>query len=163
MTNKYNPNIHHRRSIRLKGYDYLRAGVYFVTICVQHHECLFGKIADGEMVLNELGKIAHDEWLRTSKLRQNVELDEFVIMPNHVHGIICIMEYHGISNVGALSSIIRSYKSAVSKNIHLLGEIFSWQPRFHDHIIRNERSYQNISNYIANNPLKWADDRFYAD
>jgi REP element-mobilizing transposase RayT len=84
----YNPNIHHRRSIRLKGYDYSQAGLYFITICCQSGICRFGKIKNGEMILNDLGKIAYDEWLHLPERYPHVLLDVFQIMPNHVHGII---------------------------------------------------------------------------
>jgi len=87
-SNHYNPNIHHRRSIRLKGYDYSQAGLYFVTICVQNHRCLFGKIVDGEMVLNEYGKIVEKYWFEITQHYPDCILHEFVIMPNHLHGII---------------------------------------------------------------------------
>jgi REP element-mobilizing transposase RayT len=80
----------HRRSIRLRGYDYTQAGAYFVTICTQDRACLFGEIIDGQMRLNAPGQIVHDEWLRTGALRPNVELDAFVVMPNHFHGIIVL-------------------------------------------------------------------------
>ena len=88
--NKYNPNIHHRRSIRLKGYDYSQAGAYFITICCEDRICRFGDIENGEMKLNEMGLIAHNEWIKTSEIRKNVELDVFVVMPNHIHGIIIL-------------------------------------------------------------------------
>lgn len=86
--NKYNPHIHHRRSIRLKGYDYSQAGLYFITICCQDRICRFGNLVNGEMVLNEFGIIAYNEWLKTPEIRPNVELGAFIIMPNHMHGII---------------------------------------------------------------------------
>jgi len=85
---KYNPDIHHRRSIRLKGYDYSQNGAYFVTICTHNRECLFGKIVDGEMCINEWGKIAKRCWLEIPQHYPNVSLDEFVIMPNHIYGIL---------------------------------------------------------------------------
>ena len=84
----YNPNIHHRRSIRLREYDYSQAGFYFVTICVQKHECLFGEIANGEMILNNVGKTVQTIWNELPQHFQNAELDAFVVMPNHIHGII---------------------------------------------------------------------------
>ena len=87
----YNPNIHHRHSIRLKGYDYTQQGAYFVTICTHQRNCLFGEIVDGEMKLNTNGEIARGSWLSIPRHFQNVELDEFVIMPNHLHGIILIV------------------------------------------------------------------------
>jgi len=96
MTN-YNPNIHHRRSIRLKEYDYSWEGFYFLTICVQVgangvRPHLFGRVVNEEMVLNDAGKIAHDEWVKTAEIRPNVNMGVFVIMPNHIHGIISITE-----------------------------------------------------------------------
>ncbi len=87
---KYNPNIHHRRSIRLKGYDYSSEGLYFITICCHNRVCLFGHVMNGAMVLNEYGQIAFSEWVKTPEIRPNVELDEFIVMPNHIHGIIRI-------------------------------------------------------------------------
>ncbi|GAA4999878.1 transposase [Acinetobacter puyangensis] len=178
---KYNPDIHHRRSIRLKGYDYSQAGYYFITICCADRACLFGNIIDDSMYLNDFGIIAHDEWLKTVELRKNVLLDDFVIMPNHMHAIIILTEtdlseeYNGssISELGVcntplrspsnnLGSIIRGYKSAVTKQIkqqNFHGQV--WQRNYHEHIIRNEQSYQKISQYIANNPTTWNEDCFY--
>jgi len=240
----YNPNIHHRRSIRLKGYDYSQAGLYFITICCQDRACLFGKITDGKMILNEMGIIAQREWLKTTEIRPNVELGEFVIMPNHMHGIIRLLgrgELHspysemgvfntpqppdnemgvfntpqppdnelgvfntpqrpnnemgvfntpqppnnemGVFNTpqrsdnnyimgecnsppqgpsNNIGAIVRGYKSSVTKQLNLLniGRAV-WQRNYHEHIIRNESSYQTISNYIINNPVKWNDDKFY--
>ena len=92
----YNPDIHHRRSIRLREYDYSSGGAYFVTICTHQRECLFGVVVDGEMRLNVAGKTVREEWLKTATVRREIILDEFVIMPNHVHGIIFLM-----GNVGA--------------------------------------------------------------
>ena len=88
---KYNPKKHHRRSIRLKGYDYSYPGAYFVTICTYNRECIFGKIIEGEMFLNSFGKIVKKEWLKSSKIRKEIELDLFQIMPNHFHGIVSIV------------------------------------------------------------------------
>ena len=94
---KYTPAIHHRRSIRLKGYDYSQAGMYFVTICVDVgangiRPHIFGDVVNGEMVLNDVGKIAYNEWYKTCNIRSNVQLDAFVVMPNHIHGIIVITD-----------------------------------------------------------------------
>ena len=89
----YNPKKHHRKSIRLPGYDYSEAGWYFVTICVHNRECLFGKIQKNKMVQNNLGLIVEMEWNKTSQLRQNINLDEYIIMPNHIHGIIHIKNH----------------------------------------------------------------------
>jgi REP element-mobilizing transposase RayT len=92
LTQQYNPAIHHRRSIRLQGYNYGQAGLYFITICAWQRQHIFGSIQAGEMQLSSFGEIARDEWLRTSQLRSNIELAEFVVMPNHLHGIIAIVE-----------------------------------------------------------------------
>ncbi|GEO19610.1 hypothetical protein CQA01_01440 [Cyclobacterium qasimii] len=134
------------------------------------------------MKLNEYGKIAHNEWLNTPKIRPNVELGEFVIMPNHIHGIIEIFvtgESHspepkelndcrGVlktplqspsNNIGAM---VRGYKSSVTRQIGLLGfKGKLWQRNYYEHIIRDEKAFQNISEYIKNNPVKWTGDKFY--
>lgn len=86
--NKFNPDIHHRQSIRLRDYDYSQAGAYFVTVCSYERECLFGWVAESEMVLNGFGEIVWAEWLRSAEIRKEIVLDEFVVMPNHIHGII---------------------------------------------------------------------------
>lgn len=92
----YNPNIHHRRSIRLKEYDYSQNGAYFVTICVQNRECLFGEIVDGEMVLNDAGEIIKTEWEKLPQQFSNIELDVFAVMPNHFHGIVMIQNENNV-------------------------------------------------------------------
>jgi putative transposase len=102
----YNPLIHHRRSIRLPGYDYSSAGAYFITILTKHREHLFGEIQNGEMILNEIGQIAHNEWVKTQELRPNIELDEFVIMPNHIHGIVIIKDEPKVSEI--ISTSVRA-------------------------------------------------------
>ncbi|HBH82298.1 MAG TPA: hypothetical protein DDY34_00605, partial [Bacteroidales bacterium] len=86
--NNYNPNIHHRKSIRLKGYDYSRAGLYFITICVKDRECLFGEIVDGKMILNDAGKLVENEWLNIIVRFPNVQLHQHIVMPNHFHTIM---------------------------------------------------------------------------
>jgi len=172
----FNPNIHHRSSIRLKGYDYSQEGLYFITLCCQDRMCLFGDIINGEMVLNEYGKIAKNEWLKTPEIRPNVELCDFVIMPNHVHGIIRMGrgELHSPDNRGECNSplrspsqtigaIVRGYKSSVTKNIVLLGFVGKiWQRNYYEHIIRDGKSFQTISEYIKNNPVNWKNDKFHA-
>ena len=249
------PTHHHRRSIRQKGYDYAQEGIYFITICVQDRLCLFGRVENGEMVLNEFGNVAQNELLITTKIRSNVQLDAFVVMPNHVHVIIhithsidpsdatCRGELHSpINETGECNSpinenvdnirgecnspinetdklnspinenvdnttcecnspinenmdntmgecnspinenvdnargecnsplrgpsqtvgaIVRGYKSAVTKQLKTLG--FSgklWQRNYYEIIIRTPESYENISNYIENNPANWKKDKF---
>ncbi len=258
-------NIHHRKSIRLKGYDYSKAGIYFITICCENRAHRFGKIAINEgiaqaqMILNELGQIAYHEWAKLPERFPNIELGEFQIMPNHMHGIIILndapvgarftlarndvisrndkisqndstpqnepssqnnaifqnnvipenepssqndaisqddvvnqnnsdipnnsfanneLSVHnelGINNESGLatarvtttvSDIIGAYKSLVangcldlykSKN-KIMGKI--WQRNYYEHIICNEKSFNNISNYIIKNPEKWNNDKF---
>jgi putative transposase len=229
--NKYNPQIHHRRSIRLKGYDYAQAGLYFITICVKNRKCLFGGIKNGELILNDAGKIAENCWLEIPQHFPNVELHEFIIMPNHIHGII---EFVGAKNISpdspthvdispdspthvnispdspthvnispdspthvnispdspthvdispvnnitdgvgvnkilflqspskTIGSVVRGFKIGVTKWFRQNTNVFDvWQRNYYDHIICDEQSYQNISNYIINNPVKWTEDKFY--
>jgi putative transposase len=92
---KYDPNIHHRRSIRLPGYDYSQSGAYFVTICAYQRQCLFGDVVDGQMVLNQYGAIVADEWQKSSVIRREIELDAWMVMPNHFHGIVIIQNIVG--------------------------------------------------------------------
>ena len=170
--NNYNPNIHHRRSIRLKGYDYSQEGLYFITINTKDRKCLFGKIVNGKMILNDAGKIADECWLEIPKHFPNVVLHEHIVMPNHVHGIIEInpvrtshvMAQHNQFSKpipGSISVIIQQYKSSVTKFVNKNNiSHFSWQSRFYEHIIRNEQSYQQIADYIINNPKNWTEDNF---
>lgn len=243
---KYNPAIHHRRSIRLKGYDYGQAGLYFITICCEGMRHRFGKISVGaplagapllagtqngaQMILNEYGQIAYNEWTKLAERFSNFELDVFQIMPNHFHGIILLTSDHTSPNdamnnqngpfennaddnvsemmranaegratarvaptttttmtmnetkiatttnattaktkatTATMSDIVGAYKSLVangcldiykSKN-ETMGKL--WQRNYYEHIIRDEKAYQTISDYIMNNPAKWAKDKFY--
>lgn len=175
----YNPKIHHRRSIRLKGYDYSQAGSYFITICCQNMLCRFGKIT-GQMQLNEYGQIAYNEWLKLPERFPNIELDVFQIMPNHMHGII-VLKNVGTVGAGAspaptgttgtsgttVGNIVGAYKSLVangcleiykSKN-EMMGKL--WQRNYYENVIRDKQAYLHISNYIINNPAKWKGDKFY--
>jgi REP element-mobilizing transposase RayT len=176
----YHPRKHNRQSIRLKGYDYSKPGYYFVTICVADRYCLFGEILDEEMHLNEYGKIAKAEWLRTENLRDNVCLDEFVVMPNHVHGIIKIIDKNSSRGVSPyapaaakksknkfrspsnnLGAMVRGYKSTVTKQINKLNNQPGdkvWQRNYYDHIIRNRHELNRIRKYIQDNPKNWEND-----
>ncbi|MBI3742464.1 MAG: transposase [Chloroflexi bacterium] len=172
-------------STRLKGWDYSSAGFYFVTICARDRECFFGEVVDEEMRLSPIGKIVADEWQKTPIIRANVTLDEWVVMPNHLHGIIVIngamveTSRRGVSTPrdvptprgvatknksqlkpNLLGSMIGQFKSVCTKRIWAQGfSNFGWQERYHDHIIRNERALENIRNYIRANPAKWETDR----
>lgn len=164
---------HRRRSIRLKDYDYTQNGAYFVTICtIQRYEW-FGEIRDDSMNLNPVGRIVQDCWLQISDHFPHVELDEFVVMPNHLHGILVITHDSGARHVvplqsaafaqpiaGSLPTIIRSFKAAVTKQInrsHLPSERI-WQRNYYEHIIRSEMSLNAIRQYIRANPTEWERD-----
>lgn len=171
---KYNPEIHHRRSIRLKGYDYSQEGAYFITICTHDRECLFGEIVNGEMRLNPFGEIVRDEWLKTPTIRPNIELAEWVIMPNHIHGIVIITVRRGElqfaptgkfqSPSQTIGAIVRGFKGAATKRINniRMNSVPVWQRNYWEHIIRNEESYHRIAEYIVNNPLNWQNDTLHS-
>ena len=179
---KYNPDIHKRHSIRLKGYNYSQAGAYFITICTYERVCIFEDVFDGKIQINNAGEIANICWQQISEHFPNVVLDEYVIMPNHVHGIIFIVDNDvnvGVQNIEPLQqienqsknefqhiiprsigSIIRGYKIGVTKwfrkntDMHLV-----WQRNYFERVIRNEKELNRIRDYIIDNPLKWHEDK----
>lgn len=170
----FDPNIHRRRSLRLKDYDYSQAGAYFVTVCVQNRECLFGEVVAGEMQLNNAGRMVVRCWQAIPDHFPHVALDVFVVMPNHVHGIIVLMggrgtacraptnEQFGKPVPGSIPTVMRSFKSAATKHINELRHTAGvpvWQRNYYEHIIRDENSMARIREYIINNPLQWALDR----
>ncbi len=166
--------IHRRRSIRLPGYDYSSAGAYFVTVCTKNNKCLFGDIVDGVMGLNQAGKIIHTVWHELPMHYAAIDLDVFVIMPNHVHGIIVLT---GTSVVGAglalpgsegaassaptLGNVMRTFKSLsairVNRVLMRTGQPL-WQRNYYEHIIRNEARLYRIREYIVGNPQNWIMD-----
>ncbi|PSF31344.1 transposase [Aphanothece hegewaldii CCALA 016] len=168
-------------STRLKNYDYAANGWYFVTICTGNHLCYFGDIVQGKMQLSALGQIAQQFWVEIPEHFNNTFIDAYVIMPNHVHGIVVIDHpvetRHGASlqssqnhndqsnqfsplKKGSLSIIINAYKSSVTRWCRKNGyDYFAWQPRFYDHIIRDNDSLERIRDYIHNNPVKWEEDK----
>lgn len=179
-------NTYRIDSARLKHYDYANPGLYFVTICTANHEHFFGEIVDGEMQLSSIGVIADVLWHEIKHHTPNIALHEFVIMPNHIHGIIEILEPSTATNgfcrdvarnvsacntsstmsqispvSGSLGRIIASYKGSVTKHANRLDLAFSWQPRFYDHIIRDHESLVKIQEYIISNPTKWAEDKLF--
>jgi REP element-mobilizing transposase RayT len=168
-------------SARLQTWDYSSDGVYFITICTKNMLHYFGRVIDQKMELNEIGKLAAQYWAEIPNHFSFVEMGSFVVMPNHMHGTL-IINKAGINashlnpdktpgqqrfrnpESGSVSSIVGSYKSIVTKQVRLLFHAeFAWQPRFHDHIVRNPESFERIQNYIINNPAKWAEDKFYSD
>ena len=154
---QFDPKIHHRRSIRLPGYDYSHAGAYYVTIVSHGRECLFGQVAGGEMKLSQFGKIVQYTWLDLPKHYPHVELDAFCIMPNHVHAMIILNDDGG----HALSEIVRALKTFSARRINALRNTVGvpvWQRNYYEHIIRDNQEYLAKCGYIQNNPLNWDQD-----
>jgi len=160
-----------RRSIRLPGYDYAQAGAYFVTMVTRDRAGLFGEIVDGEMRPNQFGRIVVDEWERSSKIRRELETDAFVLMPNHIHGIVIHSGAVGATGRSPLQSgprhrslgaFVGGFKSAITKRINESRETPGapvWQRNYYEHVIRVEKELKRIREYIANNPLQWEMDR----
>ncbi|MEA2063891.1 MAG: transposase [Gemmatimonadota bacterium] len=164
-----------RCSPRLQDYDYTTPGVYFITVCTYKHQCVFGKVLDGQVRLNKIGNVVMEHWREIPEHFQNVELDEFIIMPNHLHGLLLFIEnskdtacrvptpeQFGRPAPGSLSTVIRSFKSAATKNVNQLRstpKVRLWQPRFYEHVIRDNDNINRIREYIVNNPLRWEFDR----
>jgi len=202
-------------SARLQNWDYAREGAYFITICTKDRLHYFGEIENKKMILSNMGVIADLMWHEIKNHAKNITLGEFVVMPNHVHGILILNGGNtdtdgdgidaGAADVGqashvetlhatslrrptpqptqpsppptpqqtqmakispksnSVSTIIRSYKSSVTKHGNRLGYEFAWQARFHDHIIHNAQEFENIRNYIADNPRNWKKDKFFGN
>ena len=193
--NQYNPDKHHRKSIRLKGYDYSQAGLYFITICCQNKVHLFGSVINKQMILNDAGKMIEKWFNELQNKFPDVKCHEMVVMPNHIHFII--------ENVGSVGADLRvcPNDSNISKTEKRVSEILGehagsplhrvlqwfktmstneyirgvknnnwipydgklWQRNYWEHIIRNDQSYQKISDYIINNPSKWNDDTLFTE
>jgi REP element-mobilizing transposase RayT len=188
-------NQYRTTSTRLQNWNYGWNGAYFITLCCKNQCHCFGEISEGKMQLSAIGVIADVLWYEIKNHAKDIILGEFIVMPNHIHGIVVLENADGDSDSDAddvetrhalslqpqpqtqpqpqsigqkrfqnqgkntLSSIIGSYKSAVTKHAHRLDFDFLWQPRFYDHIIRNEKSYHQIADYIKNNPAKWDMDK----
>jgi putative transposase len=180
-TKYYNPDIHHRRSIRLKGFDYSQAGAYFVTICTQNRECLFGEIVDKEMILNDPGRMV-EKWYRELENKfANIVCDQCAIMPNHIHFVIQTgvgadlrvcpdtdEQTSGGEHIGSpLQTVIQWFKT-MTTNEYIRGvKQHSWTPfpgklwqrNYYEHVVRNNNELNRIREYIMNNPLQWEMDR----
>ncbi len=171
-----NPEVHsfRRKDIRIPEFDYSQPGAFFVTIVTKDRKTLFGQVDNGKMVLNNVGKLAEEVWLALPTHFPNVELGEWVIMPNHIHGIISInVEATHASPLpriskgpapGSIGSIIGSFKSVVTKRVHQISKNTNnnlWQRNYYEHIIRNERDCQSIYDYIIANRLNWEKDEEY--
>lgn len=184
---RYDREKHHRKSIRLRGYDYASAGAYFITICTHQRQCLFGEIINGAMQLSKYGTIAATEWVRSAGIRQEIELGEWVVMPNHFHGIVFIQETKNnraqdtenrAQNMEraqslaplrgrkpkSLSTLVAGFKMAVTTQINCDRDTPKnpvWQRNYYENIIRDEIIFEKIREYVLNNPLSWEQDQLH--
>ena len=152
-----------RKNIRLKNYDYSQNGAYFLTVCIKDRHELLGKIDVGTNCvrpqLSEHGMVVEKEIAILNATYEDVKVDKYIIMPNHIHMIILVTAEPGRTQfVPTISRIIKQFKGAITKKTG----VPLWQPRFHDHIIRNEDEYQKAWQYIDENPLKWTEDKYYS-
>lgn len=158
--------IHHRKSIRLRNYDYSQAGAYFITICTQNKECLFGDIIDDEMQFNDAGRIIQVIWNEIPMHYPLVELDEFVIMPNHFHAIFYILpsEPGAASSAPTVGQIMRRFKSmsavAINKSLGRSSQPL-WQRNYWERVARDEKELHGLQKYIVNNPRQWVLDKLH--
>jgi REP element-mobilizing transposase RayT len=181
----YDPARHHRHSIRLPAYDYARPGAYFLTICTQNRECVFGEVIQGQMVLNGRGQMVESVWHQLPQHYPCVEIDTFVVMPNHVHGIIVLVGAgpRACPNTGrprvhsgrpqgvapttmSLPDVVHRFKSLTTARYRTGVLQDGWQPfpgrlwqrNYYEHVIRDERELNRVRQYIINNPARWEDD-----
>jgi putative transposase len=166
----------HRRSIRLKDFDYTGGALYFLTICTDKRRCIFGRVEDGQTRPNVLGRIVEDEWTRSFELRRHIDLDAYVIMPNHLHAIAALFDQGARSaplrgkrlrdgmQAKSLASLVAGFKAAVTKRAaatlpRLRMPI--WQRNYYEHVVRNERDLERIRSYVEANPARWEEDGYH--
>lgn len=163
----YDPRLHHRRSVRLEGYDYSLAGVYSITICTYMRKCILGRVIDGNVILSPWGQIVERCWRDLPNHYPNVCPDAFVVMPNHLHGIIALMAHEVnefeecIPTSHSLGEIVRGFKVMCGRQISdssTPAQATLWQRSYYEHIIRNEVSLNAIRLYIERNPENWGFD-----
>jgi REP element-mobilizing transposase RayT len=171
------PEYPNRRSIRLPEYDYSSQGAYFVTLVTLQWQNLFGYIENEEVILSKLGKIVRKEWMRSAQIRKELEIheDEFVVMPNHIHGIVWIKSEGFVKpevetrpefkrKPKSLGTFIAGFKSSVSRIARQELDITNiWQRNYYEHVVRDEADWDRIALYIQDNPRKWEEDRFFND
>ncbi len=174
----YEPDKHHRRSIRLKDYDYTQAGAYFITVCTKDRACLFGEVVGSDMRLNDAGQMIEKWWLELNHKFPTLKTDACMVMPNHVHGIAITTETVGAdlrvgpdmrgAHTGAPLPTVAQWFKTMTTNEYIRGvKQFGWLPfcghlwqrNYYEHIIRNEESLSRIRQYILDNPARWAFDR----
>jgi putative transposase len=174
----YDPQKHHRRSIRLRGYDYTTPGAYFITLCTYQRQHLFGAVVDGTMQLNSYGKIVAEEWLCSATIRQEIALDGWIVMPNHFHGIVIIQSVTPSSESmlnliqvvekqrkpKSLATLVAGFKMAVTTRINCERQSPGtpvWQRNYYECIIRDQSALERIRQYISSNPLHWKTDQLH--
>jgi putative transposase len=166
---RFNQKIHHRRSIRLRHYDYTAAGAYFITVCAYNRQCLFGELISEQTILSRAGEIVDEVWKKLPLHYPRVILDELVVMPNHCHGIVFFSAQQAepesvFIKAHHLGEIVRAWKNLSTKQIHvegLLVDLPIWQRNYYEHIIRDENELGRVRQYIADNPLKWDLDQYH--
>ena len=171
--NRYNPDIHHRRSVRLKGFNYSQTGAYFVTICTRDRVCFLGQIVDGTMTLSATGLIVEEIWNSLPGRFRGVNIDAFVVMPNHIHGIVLVGAQFvapeasrpdeppkdAMNRAPTLGECVRTFKAASTRLIRVGGnEEFAWQRNYYEHLIRDDDELGRIREYIGANPGNWDSD-----
>jgi len=184
----YDPERHHRKSIRLPGYEYTQAGAYFVTVCTQNRECMFGDVAEGQIALADPGRMVESAWRDLPEHYPGVALDEFVVMPNHLHGIIILVgagpracpqgsgrpqgvdggpgQPQGVAPTLSLPDVVHRFKSLTTARYRREVRDSGWQPfagrlwqrNYYEHVIRDEDELDRVRQYIAENPLRWDED-----
>jgi putative transposase len=168
LTSQTRPKqTHRRRSLRLQGYDYAQAGAYFVTICTQDRRCVFGEVVEGLMHLNRAGQLAAAVWRDMLKRFPEIDLDMFVVMPNHLHGIIVLSDSRAATRAApTIGDVIGAFKSlfavqfidGVKKGRWRAFDRRIWQRNYYEHVIRDERDLDRVCRYIDENPLRWEFD-----
>jgi REP element-mobilizing transposase RayT len=174
---EFDPGQHHRRSIRLRGFDYSQRGIYFVTICTHKNQCVLGRIVDSTVVLTDAGWAVRKTWLSMPERFPGIVLDRFVVMPNHIHGVIAIVREslradrkpatQGAASsapptVPSLGAMIRAFKSVSAIEINCISGRHGhpvWQRNYYEHIVRDGRDLQKIFKYMAENPVRWESDQ----
>ena len=181
---KDGPDTHHRRSIRLPGYDYSQPGAYYVTVCAHEKKHLFGEIIEGEMKPNQHAEVVRRVWEGLTRRYPAVQVDAFVVMPNHIHGVIVVGAVREPHEVGAIHElpqgeyqravhepplrrrmllpiVLGYFKMQTSKRINEMRDTPGapvWQRNYYEHVVRNEDELGKIREYIATNPLRWVRD-----
>jgi REP element-mobilizing transposase RayT len=161
----------HRKHVRLPNFDYSQPGVYFVTSCSSGRRCIFGDVVDGQVQLSGLGALVRDRWLQIPLHHPGVETDAFVVMPNHIHGVLRIVEPSGTDGIArpraggptprSIGTIVGSFKAGVTRRHRRSGGPASspiWQRGYHDHVIRIDHALDRVRQYIAANPANWPTD-----